>query len=99
VLALHVDDIGITSASAPHTILLDVIVVRPVIVFFPALLLVQCGQFQEGLARPLASGRVRGTVLDRGMSVAEVAEVVDVPGSEEGPGCERMNRCVSPLVT
>jgi hypothetical protein len=36
-------------------------------------------------------------VLDCSVSVAEIAEVVDVGGREEGAGCEGVNGCVAPL--
>jgi hypothetical protein len=36
-------------------------------------------------------------VLDCGVAVAEVAEVMDVGGREEGAGCEGVDGCVAPL--
>ena len=44
-----------------------------------------------------AGGGVSGTVLDGGVAVAEVAEVVDVGGGEEGAGCEGVDGGVAPL--
>lgn len=86
-LALDVDDVGVASASAAHAVLLGRVPVLPVVVFFLALLLVQGGEFQERRARQLArAGSVRGTVLDRGVSVAEVTEVVDIARSEKSSG-------------
>ena len=52
---------------------------------------------EVGLAGELAGGSVGGTVLDGGVAVAEVAEVVDVGGGEEGAGCEGVDGCVTPL--
>lgn len=53
---------------------------------------------EVGLAGELACGRVGGAVLDGGVAVAEVAEVVDVVGREEGAGCEGVDGCVAPLL-
>jgi hypothetical protein len=98
VLAFDVDDVGVASASAAHAVLLGRVPVLPVVVLFLALLLVQGGEFQEGRPRELArAGGVRGTVLDRGVSVAEVTEVVDIARGEEGSGGQGMDWCVSPL--
>lgn len=36
-------------------------------------------------------------MLDGGVSVAEVAEVVDVAGGEQGAGCQGVDGCVAPL--
>jgi len=36
-------------------------------------------------------------VLDGGVAVAEVAEVVDLFWGEEGAGCEGVDGCVAPL--
>lgn len=36
-------------------------------------------------------------MLDGGVAVAEVAEVVDLFWGEEGAGCEGVDGCVAPL--
>ena len=46
----------------------------------------------------LARGGVDGAVLDGGVAVAEVAEVVDLVGGEEGAGGEGVDGCVAPLL-
>ena len=50
-----------------------------------------------GCAGELARGGVGGTVLDGGVAVAEIAEVVDIAWGEEGAGCEGVDGSVAPL--
>ena len=105
-LALDVDDIRVTPTPAAHAVLLLRVPLGPVVVVFleellvvavggGALLLEICTEV--GLTGQLAGGSVGGTVLDGGVAVAEVAEVVDVGGGEERAGCEGVDGCVAPL--
>ena len=43
------------------------------------------------------TGGVDGAVLDGGVAVANVAEVVDLVFVEESAGCEGVDGCVAPL--
>lgn len=97
ILALDIDDIRVAPAAASNAVLLGGIVVIPVLVLLDALLLVHRGLLEVGLAGQLAGGRVGGAVLDGGVAVAEVAEVVDVAGAQEGAGGEGVNRGITPL--
>jgi len=87
--ALDVDDVRVTSAPATHAVFLLRVPLGPVVVvFFEEFLVlaVSCGALllkicsEVGFSRQLASGSIGGTVLDCGVSVAEVAEVVNVGG-------------------
>lgn len=69
----------------------------PVLVLFDALLLVERRLLEPGLARELAAGRVGRAVLDGGVAVPKVAEVVDVARREEDAGGEGVDGCVAPL--
>jgi hypothetical protein len=71
--------------------------VRPVLVLLAALLLVLYRRVHEGDARTLARRCVRRAVLDGGVSVPEVAEVVDVARRQEGTSGEGVDGCISPL--
>jgi hypothetical protein len=103
---LHIHNIRITPAPAPDTVLFLAIPLRPVIVVFfqefqvlsitSGALLLEIGP-QVGFAWELARRSVGGTVLDCRVAVAEVAEVVDVGGREEGSGCEGVDWGVAPL--
>ena len=104
--ALDINDIRVAPAPAAHAVLLLRVPLGPVIVvFFEEFLVVAVagGAFllevgaEVGLAGELAGGGVSGTVLDGGVAVAEVAEVVDVGGGEEGAGCEGVDGGVAPL--
>lgn len=97
VLALDINDIRVAPAAASDAVLLGGIVVIPVLVLLDALLLVERGLLEVGLAGQLAGGRVGGAMLDGGVAVTEVAEVVDVLGAEEGAGGEGVDWGVSPL--
>jgi hypothetical protein len=105
-LPLHIHNISVTSTPATHTVLLLRIPLGPVVVvLFQELLVIPVDRStllleirsEVGLAGQLAGRGVGGAVLDGGVSVAEVAEVVDVRGREEGAGCEGVDGCVAPL--
>ena len=110
-LALHIHNIRITPTPASHPILFLRIPFRPILVFFPPTtpLLFQHRR-AEGrtltrivagtvvrCSRHLARGCVGWAVLDGRVPVANVAEVVDLVGGEEGTRCEGVDRCVAPL--
>ena len=92
ILRLDLRDIRIAPTPTPNPILLLRVPLRPILVlFFPALPLflqrrrADCrilarivARAVVGRAGQLAGGRVRRAVLDGGVAVAEVAEVVDV---------------------
>jgi hypothetical protein len=85
--ALDVDNISVASASAAHAVLLLSVPLSPVVVVFfeeflvlavtCRALLLKVGS-EVGFAWQLTGRSVGGTVLDCGVAVAEVAEVVNV---------------------
>lgn len=97
VLALHVHNVRVAPAPAPHAVLLLLVPVLPVVVLLEARLARGRRVLEVGLAGELARGGVGRAVLDRGVAVAEVAEVVDVLGAEEDAGGEGVDGRVAPL--
>ena len=97
VLALDVDDIGVAAAAAADAVLLGLVVVRPEVVLLAPLLLALGRRVQERDACALPRRSVRRAVLDRGVPVPEIAEVVDVAHGKESACGEGMDRGVSPL--
>jgi hypothetical protein len=105
-LPLHIDNIRVAPTPAADAVLLLAVPFRPVVVVllqhFEVLpvgggaFLLEIGS-EVRFAGELAGGRVGGAVLDGGVAVAEVAEVVDVGGREEGAGCEGVDWGVAPL--
>jgi hypothetical protein len=85
-LALNVDDVSIAAATAAHAILSLGVPVLPVVVLLKSLLGVERCLLKVGLARKLPRWGIGGAVLDGGVSVTEVAEVVDVLGTEKDTG-------------
>lgn len=72
---------------------------RPVVVVLDALLFVLNCRVEPGDGRELTGfGGVGGTVLDGGVAVANVTEVMDVAGAEEGTGGEGVDGSITPLV-
>jgi hypothetical protein len=96
-LALYIDNVSITFASASYTILTLTIPCLPILILLFSFLLIKGGHFEIGYARQLASRRIGRTMLDGGVSVAEVTEVVYVFGFEECTGSEGMDGCITPL--
>ena len=96
-LALDIHDIRIASTSAADTVLLHRVGVRPVLVLFESLLLVLRGHFEPGNSGQLTGRSVGGTVLDGGVAVAKVTEVVDIGGRQEGTCGKGVNRRITPL--
>lgn len=95
--ALYIHDIRVAPTPATHAVFLLWIPFRPVVVLLLARFLVQRGELEVWLAGQLARRRVRRTVLDGGVSVTEVTEVVDLRGGEQGAGGEGVDGCVTPL--
>lgn len=83
-LALDIHDIRIASASAADTVLFHRVGVRPVLILFEALLLILRGHFKPWDSRQLTGRSVGGTVLDGGVSVPKVTEIMDVGRGQEG---------------
>lgn len=96
-LAFDIHDISIAAAAAADTVLLDSIWISPVLIFLNALLLVFGGLFKVRLARQLPGGSVSWAMLDGGVPISKVTEVMDVTGREQSAGSEGMNRSVTPL--
>jgi hypothetical protein len=98
VLALDLLNVGIAAAAAANTVLPGRVKLLPVAVLLDALALVKRRHLEVGLVRQLEPRGVGGAVLDGGVAVAKVAEVVDVARREEGAGREGVDRGVSPLL-
>lgn len=96
--AFYIHDISVASASTTNAHVLGSIPVFPVVVLLKALGLVFYCLFEVGFSWQLKSWSVRWAVLDGGVSVTEVAEVVNILRTEEGTGCERVDGCVTPLL-
>lgn len=96
-LALDIHNIGIAAAAAANTVLLDGVRSGPVLVFLNALLLIFGSLFKVRLARQLPGGGVGWAMLDSGVPVSKVTEVMDVTGREKSTGGKRMNRSITPL--
>ena len=93
-LALYIDNIGVASASAAHSVLFLCVPLRPILVLFspaaPFFLQRWCAEGRilarivpwavVGCPWHLSRWSVRRTVLDCCMSVSDVAEVVDLVG-------------------
>lgn len=95
--AFYIHDVGVALTAAPNAVLFLLVPGFPVLVFFFPLLLVLGCCLKIRRPRHLASWCVRWAMLNGCVPVAEVAEVMDVVDAEESAGCERVNRCVSPL--
>lgn len=77
--ALDVHNVCITFAAASYAVLLDGIPRLPVIVFLSPLLLINSRHLQEGGPSQLTiPWSICWTVLNRGMSVANISEIVDI---------------------
>lgn len=96
-LALDIDNVRVAAASASDTVLLLSVPVFPVLVFLDTLLFVEGCRFEVGLSGQLSGRRISGAVLDSGVSVSKVTEVVDVARGEEGAGCQGVDGGITPL--
>lgn len=96
-LALDINNVGVAAASAANSIFLDWVWSSPVLVLFNALFLVFGGLLEVGFTGQLAGGSIGRAMLDRGVPVAEIAEVMNVSWTEESTGRKGMNRSVTPL--
>lgn len=77
-LALDINNVGIASTSAANTVLLWLIPAFPVLILLLSSLLVESCLLQPWLTWQLAGWSVCWAMLDGGVSVTEVTEVVDV---------------------
>src|SRR5699024_4566459 len=94
---LDIHNISVASAAAADTVLLGLVVVLPVLILLDALLLVERRRLEVGRARELSGGGVRRAMLDGGVPVAKVSEVVDVLGAEKSAGSEGVDGGITPL--
>lgn len=92
-----INDIRVAPAPTANTILLDRIRSSPVFIFLDPLLLIFRCLFQPWDARELPCRSISRTMLDGGMSVSEITEIVDVAGREKGTGTQRVDRSITPL--
>lgn len=96
-LALNIDNVCVTATSAADTIFFDLVPVFPVLVLFYSLLLIQGCHFKVRSARQLSGWSIGRTMLNSGVPVADVTEVMDILDSQKRTSSERMNWCVTPL--
>lgn len=97
-LAFHVDDVGITATSTANAVLLGWIWRVPVFVFFLAELRVQSGLLEIWISNALSGRSIGGAVLDGGVTVSKISEVVNVSWRQKCAGSKRVDRCISPLM-
>ena len=76
-LALDINNVRIAATTAAHAVLLLLVKVGPVLIFFVPLVF-GGGLFKVWDVRKLARGGIGRAVLDGGVSVAKVAEVMDI---------------------
>ena len=96
-LAFHIHNVRIAPAPASHAVLLHRVGVRPVFIFLDARLFVLRRHLQPWDPGQLTSRGIGGTVLDSGVSVTKVPEIVDIRGGQEGASGERMDGSITPL--
>ena len=81
-LALNINNVSITLASASHTVFFDRVPCLPVFIFFLPLLLIARGHLKEWRSCQLTvPGSVRRAMLDSGMTVSNVAKIMNILGS------------------
>lgn len=97
-LALNIDNVSVAAASATHTVLLDWVRVRPVLIFLDPFLLVIGSHLEVRNTGKLAGRSVGGTMLNGSVAVAKVTEVMNIARGEESTGSEGVNRSITPLV-
>lgn len=95
--AFDITNVSVTATPAAHAVLLRRIREGPVLVLFLSLLLFLCRLLEERYARQLPCWSIGRTMLDRGMAVTDVTEVVDVSWCKERPSSQRMNGSITPL--
>lgn len=77
---------------------MGLVVFTPVVVFLLALLFIFGVRVEEGDGGELSSlGSVCRAMLNGGVTVANVTEVVDIAGAEESTSGERVDGCITPL--
>jgi hypothetical protein len=96
-LAFDIANVSITPTPAAHAVLLRCVRKGPILVLFLSLLVVLCGLLKKWYSRQLSCRSISRTMLDRGMAVADVTEVVDVSWCEERAGSERVDWSITPL--
>ena len=77
-LELYLGHFGIASASATNAVFFLRVPVLPVFVLCCALLLVCCSLLEELWSGQLSSGGICGTMCDGGVTISDVAKVVDL---------------------
>lgn len=97
-LALNIDNVSVAAASATDTVLLDLVKVRPVLVFLDPFLLIIGSLLEVRDTGKLAGRSVGWAVLNGSVPVAKVTEVMNITRREESTSGERVNRSITPLV-
>lgn len=97
-LAFDIDNVGIAAAAASNAVLLWWIPVLPVVILLEPLSLVRCRLLEERLSGKLPpKRRVGRAVLDGGVSVPEITEVVDISWRQKCTGSEGVDGRITPL--
>lgn len=97
-LSLDINNVSVTAASATNTVLLDLVRVRPVLVFLDPFFFVIGSLLEVRDTGELAGRSVGRAMLNGGVPVAKVTEVMNIARREESTGGERVNRSITPLV-
>ena len=96
VFALDFDNVSVTAAPAANTVLLFFVPSCPVFILQAPVLFWQV-HIVPGLATQLTCWRIGWTMLDCGMSISNVTEVMDILHTEQSTGGKGVNRGVPPL--
>jgi hypothetical protein len=96
-LAFDVDNVSVTAASAADTVLLDLVRGCPILVLLDAFLFI-IGSLLEVWDTGQLTGRgVRWAMLDCGVAVTKVTEVMNITRRKKGTGGEGVDRRITPL--
>lgn len=96
--AFYIDNVSIAAAAAAHTVLFGRVPMLPVVVFLESLLLVGGSLLEEGFTGQLSAQRGVGwTMLDGGVAVSKIPEVMNVTRGKESASGKRVDGRVTPL--
>lgn len=90
-------DVCVTPAPAPYTVLFLDIPVFPIIILFFRFLGIKGRLLNELRPRQLSGGSIGRAMLDCGVPVAKVTEIVKICRTKEGTGRKGMDWSISPL--
>lgn len=96
-LAFHIDNVSVTAASAADTVLLDLVRGCPILVLLDAFLFIIGSLLEVWDTGQLTSRGVGWAMLDCGVAVTKVAEVMNITRRKKSTGGERVDRRITPL--